>query len=436
MTSSRTNQSSTSYCTQLREALRNHFPKRGLPLTSDDQRLRWTPRLLAVAAVLMAWLPGDTLQEAFAGARETIVGMYPTRRRPGKHLEGFLKTLQRHSATLRDIAVASLRVSLQQLAKRQWRWRGWVVLGVDGSRINCPRTNENKKALGCAGREKTGPQLLLTTVYHIATGVVWSWRRGGSEDSERAQLRDMLCELPGNTLLVADAGFVGYDIMQLLKKEGHSFVIRVGSNMTLLQKLGYACETHKSTVYLWPGNRRKLPPLTLRWVLLERDGKKMALLTNVDRTRLSDNEIAMIYAQRWGIEVMYRSLKQTMGKRSLRSGTPERAKVELDWAMIGLWMLGLMAIDACGLKQPWSTANALKAVRKAIRRGSCLARPQTLKMDLRHAIRDHYKRSGSKKAHDWPHKKREKPPGIPKLRMADDAEVLLAQKFRELENAA
>ena len=89
MTSSRTNQSSTSYCTQLREALRNHFPKRGLPLTSDDQRLRWTPRLLAVAAVLMAWLPGDTLQEAFAGARETIVGMYPTRRRPGKHLEGF-----------------------------------------------------------------------------------------------------------------------------------------------------------------------------------------------------------------------------------------------------------------------------------------------------------------------------------------------------------
>ena len=146
--------------------------------------------------------------------------MYPTRRRPGKHLEGFLKTLQRHSATLRDIVVASLRVSLQQLANRQWRWRGWVVLGVDGSRINCPRTNENKKALGCAGREKTGPQLLLTTVYHIATGVVWSWRRGGSEDSERAQLRDMLCELPGNTLLVADAGFVGYDIMQPFEERG------------------------------------------------------------------------------------------------------------------------------------------------------------------------------------------------------------------------
>ncbi len=436
MTSSRTNQPSTSYHTQLREAMRTHLPKRGLPLINDDQRVRWTPRLLTMAAVLMTWQPGDTLREAFAATRETVVGMYPTRRRPGEHLEGFLKTLQRHSAALRDNVITGLRLSLQQLAGRQWRWRGWVVIGVDGSRINCPRTAANKDALGCAGRDKTGPQLLLTTLFHIATGVVWSWRRGDSKDSERAQLRDMFDELPHRTLLLADAGFTGYDLMQKLKKRGHSFVIRVGSNVTLLRNLGYAVKTHRSTVYLWPGNRRKLPPLTLRLVLLECDGKKMALLTNVDAALLTDDEIAMLYTKRWGIEVMFRSLKQTMGKRSLRSATPERAAVELDWAMVGLWMLGLMAIEATGLKQPWSTAKALKVVRKAIRRGNRPARPRALSTEFRKAICDQYTRLGSKKARDWPHKKRERPPGIPKLRMAEDAEVLLAKRFRELQDAA
>ena len=119
MTSSRTNQPSTSYHTQLREAMRTHLPKRGLPLTSDDQRVRWTPRLLAMAAVLMTWQPSDTLREAFSATREAVVDMYLTRRRPGEHLEGFLKTLQRHSTTLRDTVVMGLRLSLQRLAGQQ-----------------------------------------------------------------------------------------------------------------------------------------------------------------------------------------------------------------------------------------------------------------------------------------------------------------------------
>ncbi len=133
---------------------------------------------------------------------------------------------------------------------------------------------------------------------------------------------------------------------------------------------------------------------------------------------------------------MFRSLKQTMGKRLLRSTTPERAAVELDWAMVGLWMLGLMAIESAGLKQPWSTAKALKVVRTAIRRGNRPARPRALSTEFRKAICDQYHRLGSKKAHDWPHKKREQPPGTPKLRMAKDSEVLLAKQFREFEDAA
>ena len=436
MASSRTSQRTQEYHTQLREAMRRHLPSRGLALICDDQRRRWTPRLLVTVAVMMAWHSATTLREAFAASRESVVAMYATRRRPGKHLEGFLKTLQRHSGELPAIVTAGLRASLRRLAGNHWRWRDWVVLGVDGSRVNCPRTAANKAALGCAGRRKTGPQLQLTTLYHMATGLPWSWRRGCGKTAERGQLRDMLDELPDRTLLLADAGFTGYDLMRELISRGHSFVIRVGRNVTLLRELGYVVETDGDTVYLWPGNRRDLPPLPLRLIQVESDGKQMALLTNIPVAKLSEKDATMLYRKRWELEVMFRSLKQTMEKRTLRSGTPTCAAAELDWAMVGLWLLGLMTIEACGLKEPWSPAKAQTAVREAIRQIKRRMPRHAMRNELKKAVRDQYQRKGSKKARNWPHKKKEQPPGMPKTRMATQKEVAAAKEFSELDEAA
>jgi hypothetical protein len=43
------------------------------------------------------------------------------------------------------------------------------------------------------------------------------------------------------------------------------FLVRVGANVHLLKKLGYARED-KDTVYLWPNNKQQLPPLELRLI--------------------------------------------------------------------------------------------------------------------------------------------------------------------------
>ncbi len=45
--------------------------------------------------------------------------------------------------------------------------------------------------------------------------------------------------------------------------------------------------------------------------------------------------------------------------------------------------------------------------------------------------RDDYQRHRPKKARHWPHKKREKPPGAPKARTANEEEVLQAQRLAE-----
>jgi len=84
----------------------------------------------------------------------------------------------------------------------------------------------------------------------------------------------MVPELPAQALLVADAGFVGYDLWQTLLTAGHHFVIRVGANVRLLHQLGWTRE-YAQVVYLWPdyAARKHQPPLGLRRVVVQ-EGKQ------------------------------------------------------------------------------------------------------------------------------------------------------------------
>ena len=425
------------YQNQLRNAMRTQFPAVGLPLCSSDRRVRWTDRILATALVLLSWHGAATLREAFAATREAVIAMYPTRRRPGVHLEGFLKAWQKRSATLLKRIVDALRKRTVQQSGAQWRWKQWVVLGVDGSRINCPRTRANEEAFGCAGKQKTTPQQLLVTLFHVASGLPWAWRRARGDASERGLLRTLLGEMPEHTLLLADAGFTGYDLLWTLQEAGHAFVVRAGRNVSLLRKLGYELRERRGTVYLWPTAQRDRPPLVLRLVTVRTERRRVALLTNVhDEAVLSDGEVAALYRQRWTIEVMFRSLKQTLGKRAMHCEAPALAQCELDWAMVGLWLLGLMTLAETGLRRGWSAARAVQVVRRAMRNCGHTVGARELRKRLRGAHRDTYTRRGPKQARNWPHKKTESPPGEPKIRMATDAEIKAAQRFKENQHAA
>ena len=70
------------YHHDLLAAIGKCLPKRWLPLQVDDRRVRWTPRILVIGAVLLGWAVGPNLQECFVSAREALVAMYLSRRRP------------------------------------------------------------------------------------------------------------------------------------------------------------------------------------------------------------------------------------------------------------------------------------------------------------------------------------------------------------------
>jgi len=404
--------------------------------------VRWIPRKIAIVAILMVWNESTALIDGFNMARNCAIQMFPGSRRVGATYQGFSKAWIKWSPRLLTSVVRHLRTMMMHTAGRFWTVQGWLAFAVDGSRIDLPRTKANEKAFGCGGKKKTHPQAWLTTIWHLGLGLPWAWKIGKADASERNHLRQMIPLLPLNCLLVADAGFTGYDLWRLIIDTGHAILIRVGSNVRLLKNLGYHYEKHGNIVYLWPKDKRDQEPLVLRLICLHTGKRPVYLITNVsNESDLSDQTAAMLYRMRWGIEVFYRSLKQILKRRKMRSEAPVQAALELRWSMTGLMLLGLMGVknlmDQGHEPKALSTAKALRHIRTVMHHPSGrYRRGHSLAKQLGNAVKDTYQRRSSKEARDWPHIKKEKPAGKPKIETATPLDIAQALNIRARKRAA
>jgi hypothetical protein len=397
-----------------------------LRLRSD---VRWDPQRLCYQAILMAFDSGRCLRDRFAHVRQRIGWLFPKTRRVGKTYQGFVEALRRHSGVLLERLIAHLRSRVQATAGRHWLLEGFCAFAVDGSQIDCPRTQANLEGLGRRGKDPLRPSLWLTMLWHVGTGLPWAWRIGEATVSESTHLRQMLHLLPARALLVMDAGFVAYELLREIQEAGHSFLVRVGSHRQLLRRLGYAARETASTVYLWPPERREGPPLVLRLICRGSGEGKVFLLTNLPKEQLSRKQAGRLYQARWGIEVYYRTLKQTLERRKMLSGSPDLAQLELAWTLAGLWLSGLLGVEALiqDGQSPTrlSMATALRVLQEAV---EGRLRPR-IDRALAQAVKDQYPRDHPKTSRDWPDRKHDSPPKAPKMRNATPAERQLAQRF-------
>ncbi len=389
---------------------------------------------MCLGAALMALSESGTLLDQFTTARGVLDEVVPRRRRVGRTYQGFVKALMKTGATLLPQLQSRLRAAMQRVAGKHWTRLGWVMFAVDGTKIDCVRSAANESFFGIAGKNKSAPQQLQTTLWHMGLGLPWAWVTGRSDDSEVSHLRQMIPLLPPGCLLVMDAFYRGFELLCQLQDRDMFFLLRVGANVKLLRNLGYAVEERGDTVYLWPQCHRNRPPLVLRLIVVVGPHGKVHLLTNVlDDARLPEQTAAVIYRMRWGVEMFHRALKQTLRRRKMRSAAPRQAVMELHWTLIGHLLLGLMSVSAIIKrgKDPldWSVACALRVVRRTM-----TGPPRTLRTLLNRlaaATHDTYVRRRSKKARNWPHKKNDPPIGEPSIRMATTTESKAAQCLKD-----
>lgn len=435
-------------------------------LFSQDEfhgNTRWSPEQLAAQALIWSWQETKHVTDAFAHAREVCEEL--RWKRTAMTYTAFMNALNRYD----HVWMRCLRNRCQALARqvggRWFRRDGWVLIGFDGSRATAPRTASNERAF-CApnyghGKRKYGkkkskglrrkrnqqhpphpqaPQAWITMMWHMGLRLPWTWRLGPSNASERDHVKEMLAEeqFPENTLFCGDAGFTGYPLWQAILQADADFVVRVGANVNLLSEHADVKRLGDGIVVCWPKGKRESgePPLRLRLVKIQVGKTKMWMLTSVlDPRQLTHKQLVRLYKMRWGIELEFRGLKQTIDKHQLRCRNSDRLLVELNWSLCGMAVAELLALCEQIASRPEkqshddydpqdrSLANTMRALRRSMRNLTKYCDPrENLLQELSKATVQRYKNRTDKRARYRPANPDKKPLGEPTVRKLNPKE--------------
>lgn len=394
----------------------------------NEEAESWELTTLILTGLWMALQDGrQAFTKRFKIARETVRKLREKRKAPGETLNGYLQAISR----LPYRALARLRQELRErvATKHVGLVGGWDCYAVDGSRVELPRTEAQERTWGC-NREAEAPNLWVTAILHLGTGILCDWRIGPGNSCEREHLQRMLNALPRWGLIVADIGFGGFEQLSRIQAQGRYFLIRVCSTTQLLMEGQVEIEADGSKVWLWPGAQRGQAPLRLRLIRIKPAGNKQEvwLLTNVlDSQQLSRAQAQEIYAARWGIEVdVFRSLKQTMGKAKLMGRTPVVVLREFELALLALMLCQALGAQAEGQgTEEAQAAYSLARVQELLEHYGAKLRQGRKGWDfskrLREAVRDNYSRKKPKGARRPVKIKEVHAPRPPKILVMDES---------------
>jgi hypothetical protein len=433
---------------------------------------KWLPQHLVRLALFWAWSESRNLTEAYVEASEFCQSLFQTGVL-GTY-QGFMGALTRWTPTLMSILRPLLHERMAEIGGQFWRIHDWVPIAFDGSRSSAPRTKANEHAFcaPCYGQGKTAkyrkkkskgmrreknekneaqpqePQAWITLMWHMGLRQPYVWRLGPSNASERAHVMEMVCDekYPKDTLFCGDAGFVGYSLWSTILQSGHQFLVRVGANVSLLSESADYEFGEDGLVLCWPqAMQAKQPPLRLRLVKVWIGATPVYLLTSVlDPERLTAEQMVTLYKMRWGIEVEFRGLKQTLDCAKLCCHNDRRLLVELDWSIMGMAVAELFALKEQLAKGPSGesgrsvnpTRRSLARTMRAIRR--CMRTPDTvpgpggdLPTLLREAVTDQYRRKKPKRARYRPPNPDKKPLGAPQVRTLNNQEKKRLSKYHD-----
>jgi Transposase DDE domain len=409
---------------------------------------RWALQPLLFTVLCMTWCLGDSQPERFETARAFYVVVHPKRRRPGKSFQGFQKALKAVPCSLLRVVADLLRKQLLRRFGSLLHTDGWFVLGCDGTRLRAPRCEELEQRLGdSGGDDKAGsnpPQVWLTVVVHLASGVPWAWLPGKGDASERNHLLRMCRWLPKAALIVTDAGYQSYALAREIANHLF-FLMRVSVQTTF-----YVPDTNLETsadknrqvtqaemekwtdgeVYYWPkkeGQQQGNEPIKVRLIRIAAKKRKndVWLVTNVlDTTRLPVEMASKFYRMRWENEGFFRTYKRTMNKLKLSGRTVATVHREVLGSLLAVQILLAQGMAARLAMRNKRVATSARQLVLLVRREMNEAlRGRTRRGFLQRAAgcqREQRSRTSKKQKREWVGRKAPKALHPPKIRKMDE----------------
>jgi hypothetical protein len=403
---------------------------------------RWDLHPLLYILLLTTYCCGDSFPEKFEAAKGFYAVCCPKRKRPGVSFSGFEKAVAKLPMPVLRALATAIRGRVEAIFGDRWKVGGFIPLGCDGTRQTCPRTEELEHGLGTFGKEGSPPMIWNTSIVHLTLGFPLCWRLGkGGKASERSHLLFLLRWLPAAALIVADAGYVGYQVTAALISANVSFLIRMSSCATFYSETYESLdEFREGLVYYWPKTQQEegKPPIHGRLMRIHswRHKVDVWLFTNVqDPTRLPLETAATCYRWRWENEGFFRTYKRTLKKVTLMSRTVRMAHREAEASMIATQLLlcqGALAMPAPqkgSLPVMCSPRGLLLEARRDI--SACRPTKEAFGERISRAQRDQRVRTSAKQKREWPRRKPHAAPHPPiLLRLTEEQKVKIQQHLQ------
>ncbi len=235
-------------------------------------------------------------------------------------------------------------------------WHGYRVLGVDGSSVVLPNSNEIKEAYGIF-RTQEGNRAIsrgrTMLVYDVLNHITLYGAMGTIKQSEKAMLWDCLPNLQLNSkdILVFDRGYPSHLLFLYLQKRKVQFCFRMQKNWWKDIERFYNSGNASAVVTLTLPERENESAAELeiterkfkcRLVKVELEGGETEiLLTSFLDNTISVADLQELYGFRWPIEDAYKTFKH---KVCLGNFSGKSQKAVLQDFYVKLFIMNLTAV--------------------------------------------------------------------------------------------
>jgi transposase len=165
-----------------------------------------------------------------------------------------------------------------------------------------------------------------------------------------AMKRMDLSAYPRGTIFIIDRGYFDLALLKAIVEAGHHFVIRLKKNAQIVRieehrsPTGEGVRRDERIAFMLPQSQEKYPE-DLRLVTFHDQEHNVTYEFLTDEFRLSASNIALIYKQRWQIELFFKWIKQHLKIKTFL-GTSKNAVLTQVWvAMIYFLLLSWIAFQ-------------------------------------------------------------------------------------------
>lgn len=245
-------------------------------------------------------------------------------------------------------------------------WLGLRPKVIDGTTVSLPDTKKNQNAYPQWSGQKPGcgfPLLKLVGVFSLTTGVLLDYAKGNKHQSELRMLRGLLDQFKPGDLALADRGFCSYALIALLLlrqipclfrlHKARPSDLRKGKRLAKNDRLLTWFKPYEKPRWLPSSCWKKIPEQlnvrVLRFKLCRRGYRpeSVTLVTTLlDAEKYPTQEVALLYARRWKIELWFRDIKTSMGMEVLRCKSPAMLHKELEMFLIGYNFIRCLMVQA------------------------------------------------------------------------------------------